>query len=381
MNEPRQLALFDYGTLDHDTRSFLQTKTAEIRILVKQTAQGVIDIGQRLLEVRDRLEHGQFLHWIETEFGWKKSTAYNLINVASNFQQVGNFDFSPKVLYLLAAPSVPEEARQEALSLAESGERITHQKAQEIIAKHKAEAEAAKREAASKQQTITTLEDQIKALENERTRLRAEHNRAILTKQADDACIIRQQEFGEEKERQIEELNRQIEKLKAKAAQPHVIEKEVEKVIEKVIEKEVEKVVEVVKAPDDYEQLKTEVATLKEKLKTTRQKSGEELSQYQESVANLTKRLAQKEEALASFDVEQKQMKALRKLNESHHSFREAVNLLTSQHLGNPRLKETINAYLQDFIKDFNTFSEQVNTIDADLMEVDYAESCTGKDT
>ena len=97
MNEPRQLALFDYGTLDHDTRSFLQTKTAEIRILVKQTAQGIIDIGQRLLEVRDRLEHGQFLHWIEAEFGWKKSTAYNLINVASNFQPVGNFDFSPKV--------------------------------------------------------------------------------------------------------------------------------------------------------------------------------------------------------------------------------------------------------------------------------------------
>ena len=150
-----------------------------------------------------------------------------------------------------------------------------------------------------------------------------------------------------------------------------------------MIEKEVEKVVEVevVKAPDDYEQLKAEVAALKEKLKTSKQKSGEELSQYQRSVADLAKRLAQKEEALASFDMEQKQMKALRKLNESHHSFREAVNLLTSQHLSNPRLKETITAYLQDFIKDFNKFSEQVSTIDADVMDVDYAESCTSKGT
>ena len=210
MNEPRQLALFDYGTLDHDTRSFLQTKTAEIRILVKQTAQGVIDIGQRLLEVRDRLEHGQFLHWIETEFGWKKSTAYNLINVASNFQPVGNFDFSPKVLYLLAAPSVPEEARQEALCLAESGEKITPAKAQEIIAKHKAEAEAAKQEVKEKQQTITTLQDQIASLESNLTRVRREHAQMLLTKQVDDRDIIRQQNL-------VEKLEAQIEELKAKA--------------------------------------------------------------------------------------------------------------------------------------------------------------------
>ena len=316
--------------------------------------------GQKLAKIKARLPHGQWRNYLRLRWNASEVTAQRLMKVAESFKSVATTDlanYDPTALRLLAY--APESARQEAQERHDSGEYISAKLAKEITDRHKAELEATKKAA---QQTITTLEEQIKALENERSRLRAENNRAILTKQADDACIIRQ-------EAAFEKLTHQLEELKAKAAQPQVIEKKVEKIVE----------VEVVKTPDDYEQLKAEVAALKEKLKTSRQKAGEELSHYQRSVADLAKRLAQKEEALASFDVEQKQMKALRKLNESHHSFREAVNLLSGQHLSNPRLKETINAYLQDFIKDFNNFSEQVNTIDADVMEVDYVESCTGK--
>jgi hypothetical protein len=325
MNEPRQLALFDYGTLDHDTRSFLQTKTAEIRILVKQTAQGVIDIGQRLLEVRDRLEHGQFLHWIETEFGWKKSTAYNLINVASNFQPVGNFDFSPKVLYLLAAPSVPEEARQEALCLAESGEKITPAKAQEIIAKHKAEAEAAKQEVKEKQQTITSLQDQIASLESNLTRVRREHAQMLLTKQVDDRDIIRQQNL-------VEKLEAQIEELKAKAVQPQVIE--IEKEVEKIVE--VEKLIEVV--PEDYDVLKVEVNTLKDKLQTT----------FKE-LDKVTKKLSKKEELLSLFGNEQKQARGLQKVSDGMKYIEEAYLLLKDQ-----RLDECVRGIVEGGLQSLN---------------------------
>jgi len=210
MEKTRQLALFDYGTLDHDTRSFIQTKTAEIRILVKQTAQGIIDIGQRLIEVRDRLEHGQFLQWIETETEIGKSTAYRFMDVAEKLPTVGSLDFSPKVLYLLASASTPEPAREEALSLAESGEKITPAKAHKIIAKHKAEAEAAKQEVKEKQQTITTLQDQIASLESNLTRVRREHAQMLLTKQVDDQDIIRQQNLVEKLEAQIEELKQRF---------------------------------------------------------------------------------------------------------------------------------------------------------------------------
>ena len=361
----QELARF-YDSLDPETREFIKAEEQDI-VIVRAYAD--IVTGQKLAKIKARLPHGQWRNYLGLRWNASEVTAQRLMKVAESFKNVVATDlanYDPTALRLLAY--APESARLEAQERHDSGEHISAKLAKEIADRHKAELEATKKAA---QQTITTLEEQIKALENERTRLRAEHNRAILTKQADDACIIRQQEFGEEKERQIEELTLQIEKLKAEAAQPQVIEKEIEKVVE----------VEVVKAPDDYEQLKAEVAALKENLQTSRQKAGEELSHYQQSVANLTKRLAQKEEALASFDMEQKQMKALRKLNESHHSFREAVNLLTSQHLSNPRLKETINAYLQDFIKDFNKFSEQVSTVNVDVMEIDYVESHTSKDT
>jgi len=354
MTESRQLALFDYGTLDLDTRSFVQTKTAEIRILIKQTAQGIIEIGQRLIEVKERLGYGNFDSWVKGEFDWSRSTAYRFISVAESCPTVGQLDFSPKALYLLAAPSTPESAREEALTLAESGERVTYHKAQELVAKHKSELEATKKAA---QQTITTLEEQIKALENERSRLRAENNRAILTKQADDACIIRQEEA-------FEKLTHQLEELKAKAAQPQVIEKEVEKIVE----------IEVVKTPDDYEQLKAEVAALKEKLKTSRQKAGEELSHYQQRVDNLTKRLAQKEEALASFDMEQKQMKALRKVSEGENCILEAMRLLEGSYLSQPGLQETIIRYIESIRNILDRFADQAGVIDSEVV---YDSACT----
>ncbi len=361
MVNKQPLALFDYETLDLDTRSFVQTKTTEIRILVKQTAQGIIEIGQRLIEVKERLPHGEFLPWIRDEFGWSRETAHRFIHVAENFPQIAHcVQFQMRALYLLASPSTPESARDEALTLAESGERITHQAAQEIIAKHKAEAEAAKTEAKAAQKEIIVKQQAITELTTERLRMVQERDRFRLTKQDDDQCIVRL-------DNKVNELNQQIEQSKTQVVEPRVIMQEVRVEIEKRIEV----------VPEDYEQLKEAVVSLKEKLKTSRQKSGEELSQYQAGIKELTDKLAKKEELLASFDVEQKQLKALRKLKESHSNFREASNLLTSQHLSNLQLKETINTYLQDFVKDFNKFLEKVNTIDIDIdgVEADYVES------
>ena len=81
--------------------------------------------------------------------------AHRFMNVSSNFNfdNLSKLDFAPSALYLLAAPSTPEQARTEALTLAESGEKITHTKAKEIANRHKAEL-AAK----FKNVTVTFLE-------------------------------------------------------------------------------------------------------------------------------------------------------------------------------------------------------------------------------
>lgn len=151
---------FDYDSLSIEKKEFVKTKTAEIKILIKQTAQGIIEIGQRLIEVKDELPHGDFLKWLESEFEWSKSTAYNFINVAEKFPTVGSLiNFYPRALYLLSAPSTPESAREEAINKAEQGEKITNEKAKELIEAHK--------QIEEKQNRIINLELQIEDLKSQ----------------------------------------------------------------------------------------------------------------------------------------------------------------------------------------------------------------------
>jgi len=41
-----------------------------IKSLIERIAQDVIDIGQKLIEAKEQLEHGQFGDWLRTEFNW-----------------------------------------------------------------------------------------------------------------------------------------------------------------------------------------------------------------------------------------------------------------------------------------------------------------------
>lgn len=115
----------------------LDAVAERIRRRLKRAAQDVIDTGRDLIEVRARLPHGRFLAWVEAEFGWSDQTARRFIHVAERFGHIQTqqiVEFAPSALYLLAAPSAPDEAREEALSRAEAGEPITHAVAQQLLA-------------------------------------------------------------------------------------------------------------------------------------------------------------------------------------------------------------------------------------------------------
>ena len=45
-----QLALFDYNTLESEARTLVQTRTDEIKALVKRTASDIIAIGQKRID-------------------------------------------------------------------------------------------------------------------------------------------------------------------------------------------------------------------------------------------------------------------------------------------------------------------------------------------
>ncbi|MCB0043685.1 MAG: hypothetical protein KDE23_28555, partial [Caldilinea sp.] len=76
-----------------------------------------------------------FGRWLEAEFQWSDSAAQKFMAVANRFKSVKFTDLTvaPSALYLLAAPSTPEEAVDEALERAAGGERITHAAARGIV--------------------------------------------------------------------------------------------------------------------------------------------------------------------------------------------------------------------------------------------------------
>lgn len=132
------MQLFDYRQLDPTTDQIVREHTAQIRLLVKRTAEDIITIGQRLIEVKFLLGHGRFLAWLATEFHWSERTARNFMNVARSFKSESVADlFTPKTLYLLASPSTPDTARAEVIARAHNGETVTYHDAQAIVNHHR----------------------------------------------------------------------------------------------------------------------------------------------------------------------------------------------------------------------------------------------------
>jgi hypothetical protein len=131
--------VFDYSALDTEARIVVQQKTSEIKTVMRRTTQDIIDIGTKLIEVKNRLGHGNFGSWLDVEFGWTDRTARKFMQVAEVFKTESGSDLNigAKALYLLSAPSTPDEARQEAIQKAEAGEVITHTAAKAIVAQHK----------------------------------------------------------------------------------------------------------------------------------------------------------------------------------------------------------------------------------------------------
>ncbi|WP_138505850.1 DUF3102 domain-containing protein [Nostoc sp. PA-18-2419] len=131
---------FDYDILDSEQRIVIQQRTGEIKERLRRSAQDIWEIGHKLAEVRSQLKHGQFETWLKAEFGWSRRTAYNFINVYETLAERANLaqiDIATSALYLLAAPSTPQNVREELLQRAHQGETITYKSTRQVIESEK----------------------------------------------------------------------------------------------------------------------------------------------------------------------------------------------------------------------------------------------------
>ena len=154
---------FEYNLLEAQTRGVVLQRTNEIKALMRRNAKDIIDIGQKLIEVKQHLEHGSFRNWLKFEFNWSLSTATRFVQVAQQFKcvKLTHLNLTASTLYLIAAPSTPEQVRKEVLERASNGENIGYTKVKAIICQHR----KTKRRAVEPKTTSLKLDEPINITE------------------------------------------------------------------------------------------------------------------------------------------------------------------------------------------------------------------------
>ncbi|MBW4505567.1 MAG: DUF3102 domain-containing protein [Scytonematopsis contorta HA4267-MV1] len=130
---------FEYTILEISTRAIVMQHTNDIKALMRRTCDDIIHIGEKLLEVKQFLGHGNFISWLKSEFNWSVSIATKYMQVAKQFKTVNftNLNITASALYLIAAPSTPDIVRAEVLNRASSGESISYTKTKQIMCQYK----------------------------------------------------------------------------------------------------------------------------------------------------------------------------------------------------------------------------------------------------
>jgi hypothetical protein len=158
-----------------------------IRRLGKQTIANIIEIGRHLTEAKKIAGHGNWLPWLDREFGWTDRTALNFMRVFAlslKSETVSDLDLPVGALYLLAAPSTPTEACEAVIKRAEAGEPISTDTVRQAIAK------ARQQPAKKNRRTIEDFRADIRAKQQSETPEPTSADAAQILDNADAALAL-----------------------------------------------------------------------------------------------------------------------------------------------------------------------------------------------
>lgn len=176
----------------------------EINIIKQQTKvivlQSSIEIGKRLKEAKELVDHGEWKKWLEANVECSERTAQNMMKLAEEYgngeisKELADMPYS-KAIALLAAP---EEEREE---LAKATEDMSTRELQDLMKELEAERKKGEKQA-------TSIEDLKK---------RIEENRAVVAeaKKFKKTASEKEAEARKEKER-AEKLAKELEAEKKK---------------------------------------------------------------------------------------------------------------------------------------------------------------------
>src|SRR5271166_3094852 len=100
---------FDYGSLPAGEAKRLRQHTEKIRGQMQATVPIIIEIGRELIAIKETLDHGRFITWVEAEIGITRRTAQNYMNAARFAEGKSEMVslLNPAVLYRLSSKTTP----------------------------------------------------------------------------------------------------------------------------------------------------------------------------------------------------------------------------------------------------------------------------------
>lgn len=165
----------------------IETITAEILVYKNQAGAAILEIGRRLIEAKEQLEHGAWSAWLKDRVSFSERSAQNFMRLAREYQNPQTFaDLgASKALALLDIPAEDREAFAEEVdaehcSVRELQAAIKARQEAENQAKGwalkceqaKAEADAARDAARKREEELKTANGVMAGLREERRELK-----------------------------------------------------------------------------------------------------------------------------------------------------------------------------------------------------------------
>jgi hypothetical protein len=126
---------FDYSAISQSLVPNLQAQAKLIKNMIAKTTAGLIEVGRNLIAVKQQLDHGQFINWVEIEVGIVKRTAQSYMAIARLAEAKGATValLPPTTAHKLAAFSAPVEVVDHVLDRAVNGEIVPDGEVEEMF--------------------------------------------------------------------------------------------------------------------------------------------------------------------------------------------------------------------------------------------------------
>ena len=147
---------YDYERIPEQHRDAVMRAAISIKPRLKRAAGDLFVIGRELRDIKSRLPHGEYTNWLDLEFGLSERMAQRFMNVHDRLGAKSDklSVLPPSTLYLLAAPSTPDEAIQSIEGQLGRGQRLTVRYVQDAISD-------AKRKAKDRELSEVTIDGEV----------------------------------------------------------------------------------------------------------------------------------------------------------------------------------------------------------------------------